>query len=252
MTVGTHVLLPNTANQDITIWVSGGEQIAGEDFFAQIGDGGTFLGGSNTKPAFTNVDILGGTIFAANNNGAFGDPNGTPPGSNSAHPLIWVDGTTTVSGTVSAAGRLATLTLNTTGLAAGTFPLLLTGVASSLGPFDTTLRDANGAAIPLSISNGSLIVATPNAGDYNRDGVVNAADFTIWRDTFGMAGSGLPADGDGDGGIDADDYGIWKQHFGEVLGGGSAAVAVPEPNGEVLFITALLGSFWLAGRRLVL
>ena len=115
VTVGTHILLPNTANQVVSIWVNGGEQIAGEDFFAQIGDGGAFLGGSNTKPAFTNVDVLSGTIFAANNNGAFGDPNGTPSGSNAAHPLIWVDGTTTVSGTVSASGLLATLTLDTTG-----------------------------------------------------------------------------------------------------------------------------------------
>ena len=234
VTVGTHVLLPNTANQVISIWVSGGEQIAGEDFFAQIGDGGTFLGGSNTKPAFTNVDILGGTIFAANNNGAFGDPNGTPPGSNSAHPLIWVDGTTTVSGTVSAAGRLATLTLNTTGLASGTFPLLLTGVASSLGPFDTTLRDANGVAIPLSISNGSLIVATPNAGDYNRDGVVNAADYTVWRDTLGST-TDLRANGDETGAsagkIDLADYSIWKSNFGNHSGAGASAnAAVPEPT----------------------
>ena len=134
VTVGTHVLLPNTANQVVSIWVSGGEPVAGEDFFAQIGDGGAFLGGIDTKPAFTNLDVLGGTIFAANNNGAFGDPNGTPPGSNAAHPLIWVDGTTTVSGTVAAGGLLATMTLDTTGIASGTFPLLLTGVASA-GPF---------------------------------------------------------------------------------------------------------------------
>jgi hypothetical protein len=38
VTVGSHVLLPNTANQVISISVSGGEQIAGEDFFAQVGD----------------------------------------------------------------------------------------------------------------------------------------------------------------------------------------------------------------------
>ena len=102
--VGTHVLLPNTANQVISIQVAGGESIAGEDFYAQIGDGGSFLGGTDTKPAFTNVDVLGGTIFSPSNNGAYGDPNGTPAGSNAAHPLVWVDGTTTLSGSVPAIG----------------------------------------------------------------------------------------------------------------------------------------------------
>jgi hypothetical protein len=144
--VGNHTLLANTANQLVTIQVSGGEQIAGEDFFGQIGDGGAFNGGSNTKPSLTNVDIINGTIFASNNNGAYGDPQGTnPPGSNAAHPLIWVDGTTTNAGTVAANGLFATLMIDTTGLNSGTFPLILTGVANTLGPFDTTLRDANGA-----------------------------------------------------------------------------------------------------------
>ncbi len=130
--LATICLSANTANQVISIYVTGGEAIAGEDFFAQIGDGGAFLGGVNSKPSFTNVDVIAGSVFAGNNNGAFGDPNGVgPPGSNAAHPLIWLDGTTTVSGTTPASGLLATLTLDTTGLSSGTFPLVLTGVASA-------------------------------------------------------------------------------------------------------------------------
>ncbi len=230
--VGTHVLLPNAASQIVTIHVTGGEQIAGEDFYAQIGDGGTYLGGSDVKPAFTNVDVLGGTMFAASNNGSYGDPNGTPPGSNAGHPLIWVDGTTTVSGSVTASGLLATLTINTTGLNSGTFPLLLSGVAGTLGSFDTTLRDASGDAIPLSISNGSLIVAIPIAGDYNRNGTVDAADYTVWRN--GLGSSYTPAD-----------YDVWKSHFGQSLGSGSAGAspspaAVPEPSTACLVLAAIL------------
>lgn len=229
VTVGTHVLLPNTADQVVMIQVTGGEQVAGEDFFAQIGDGGTFLGGSDSKPAFTNVDVLSGTVFAASNNGAYGDPNGSPPGSNAAHPLIWVDGTTTVSGTVPANGLLAALTIDTTGLNSGIFPLLLSGVADSLGPFDTTLRNASGDAIPLSIGNGALVIAIP--GDYNQNGIVEAADYVLWRNTLGQTGVGLAADGDGDSEVDADDYDIWTQHFGDVtMGSGTTAAAVPEPG----------------------
>lgn len=249
--VGKHVLLPNTANQSISIWVNGGEQIAGEDFYAQIGDGGSFLGGSNAKPAFTNVNVIAGTVFSTNNNGAFGDPNGTPAGSNAAHPLIWVDGTTTSSGTVAAAGLLATLTLDTTGLASGTFPLLLTGVANSLGPFDTTLVGANAVPIPLSVTNGTLIVAIPTAGDYNRNGVVDTADYTVWRDTFGQTGMNLWADGNGDTHVDATDFGIWKQNFGQSLGGSASAIPVPEPANLLLVIGALIvgGQFRYQIRR---
>jgi hypothetical protein len=256
--VGNHVLLPNTPNQIITIQVTGGEQVAGEDFFAQIGDGGAFLGGLNSKPTFENVDIIGGTIFAANNNGAFGDPNGVPIGSNSAHPLIWVDGTTTLNGSITANGRLATLAIDTTGLNSGTFELRLTDVAGALGGFGTTLRSANGDAIPLNVINGSLVVSLPITGDYNLNGIVDAADYTVWRDTLGSM-SDLRANGDDTaasaGVIDQADYSAWKDNFGTSVSG-SAAVAVasvPEPLSEVLLligtITAL--AITIADRQLL-
>jgi hypothetical protein len=245
--VGNHLLIANTPNQVITIQVTGGEQIAGEDFFAQLGDGGTSIGGSNTKPAFTNVDILAGTVFASNNSGAFGDRNGSPPGSNAAHPLIWVDGTITASGTVPASGVLAQLTIDTTGLSSGTFPLLLTGIAPSLGQFETTLRNAAGAAIPLTVINGSVTLSPYPLADYNHNGIVDAADYTVWRDTLGQTGLGLAADGDGNSIVDQADYDVWKMQFGNTVGGSGASVAgrlsdgaVPEPSTCVLLVAAAL------------
>ena len=56
-------------------------------------------------------------------------------------------------------------------------------------------------------------------GDYNRNGVVDAADFTTWRNSLGssVAAKFVGADGNGDGKITDTDYGIWKSHFGESL-----------------------------------
>ena len=69
------------------------------------------------------------------------------------------------------------------------------------------------------------------AGDYNHNGVVDAADYVLWRDTLGQtvtAGSG--ADGSADGTVNQADYDFWRAHFGNTSGSGSLASAnVPEP-----------------------
>ncbi|WP_197528956.1 alkaline phosphatase family protein [Aeoliella mucimassa] len=56
----------------------------------------------------------------------------------------------------------------------------------------------------------------PENPDYNGDGIVNLADYTIWRDTLGAVGIGQPADGNGDGKVDRADYEVWKQSFGQL------------------------------------
>ncbi|TWT77922.1 hypothetical protein Pla123a_17210 [Posidoniimonas polymericola] len=73
-------------------------------------------------------------------------------------------------------------------------------------------------------------------GDYNNDGLVNAADYTVWRDTFGdtvPAGSG--ADGSGNGSIDLADYNTWVSNYG--ASGVAAATAAPEPAACLLLAT---------------
>lgn len=57
-------------------------------------------------------------------------------------------------------------------------------------------------------------------GDYNGDDVVNAADYTVWRD--GLASQNLAADGDRNGVVDQADYQVWRNNFG--------AIAAPAAN----------------------
>ena len=99
------------------------------------------------------------------------------------------------------------------------------------------------------------------AGDYNGNGIVDAADYTVWRDTLDQTGTGLAADGDGDGEITALDYDVWTMHIGEVspgAGSGSAAhlapgespgakYAVPEP--AALNLAVLVAVVGLTRRR---
>ncbi len=68
-------------------------------------------------------------------------------------------------------------------------------------------------------------------GDYNDDGVVDAADYTVYRDTFGQAVATpfAGADGNGDRMIDAADRAVWAANYGAEL------VSVP-------LITATLGN----------
>jgi hypothetical protein len=74
----------------------------------------------------------------------------------------------------------------------------------------------------------------PLLGDFNHDGTVGAADYTLWRNSLDQTGlaSFTAADANGDGRVTAADYNIWKSHFGESLpgfngGSGGASLAVP-------------------------
>lgn len=68
-------------------------------------------------------------------------------------------------------------------------------------------------------------------GDYNENDVIDAADYTTWRDAMTAGATSLPNDPT-PGTVDETDFLYWRAHFGEVLGSGAGAgqVAVPEPS----------------------
>lgn len=74
------------------------------------------------------------------------------------------------------------------------------------------------------------------AGDYNLDGVVDAADYVVWRDQLGSERQG-EADGNGNGVVDMADYFVWRNSFGQraAVGAAIAVASVPEPAAAALF-----------------
>ncbi len=67
------------------------------------------------------------------------------------------------------------------------------------------------------------------AGDFNVDGVVDAADYTVYRDTLGST-TQLAADASRNGIVDAADYAVWRANFGQTAAA-SAAIASAIPTG---------------------
>ena len=63
----------------------------------------------------------------------------------------------------------------------------------------------------------------PLPGDYNFNGVVDAADYSVWRDTLGSTidlradGSSAATPGAPDGVVDEHDHAWWKASFGQTL-----------------------------------
>ncbi len=69
-------------------------------------------------------------------------------------------------------------------------------------------------------------------GDNNNNGVVDAADYVVWRKGLGTT-------------YTQNDYDVWRANFGQQSGSGSGAIAnaaVPEPSTLALLIVGMLAT----------
>jgi hypothetical protein len=83
-------------------------------------------------------------------------------------------------------------------------------------------------------------------GDYNGNGIVDVADYSVWRDHLGQDYDLLNRDPSANGPINAADYTFWASHFGNTGSGAAARAAAPEPAG---FVLLSLGSLTLVAWR---
>jgi hypothetical protein len=85
----------------------------------------------------------------------------------------------------------------------------------------------------------AINAATMLPGDFNKDDVVDGADFLAWQRSFGST-TQLAADGSLNKIVDVADLGIWKENFGRTWPASVSAAAVPEPAAAGLLAWALL------------
>jgi sugar lactone lactonase YvrE len=88
------------------------------------------------------------------------------------------------------------------------------------------------AGHPLALPPATLL------GDYNRNGIVDAADYVVWRKGLGVT-------------YNQNDFDIWRSHFGQSAGGGSvvsATAPVPEPPTLMMLMFAATARCLRRGR----
>jgi hypothetical protein len=112
-----------------------------------------------------------------------------------------------------------------------------------------SLNDFGQVVFHAEFTDGSYGLFLSNAvrqlpGDYDRNGVVDAGDYVVWRRSLGQIAENLAADGNRDNRVDADDFAIWTEFFGQVAEASTATIAgpfpaVPEPASGVLLAMSL-------------
>jgi hypothetical protein len=123
----------------------------------------------------------------------------------------------------------------------------------SAGTYFIRVRGGSTSVQLYELELSAVLLSLVLPGDYNGDGVINAADYVVWRNALGQSGASLAADGNGDGTVNIADYHVWKANFGRATGAGSATfLAIPEPQPNLLLsvgaLTALV-QFAFAARH---
>ena len=166
-------------------------------------------------------------------------------------PTTSSSGTVEVNSTLLPDGRVGLLIANLNGSGSSTINVGVTGVDLGVSgttwlygvnqtvPLVTPMATGLGNNFSINVPFRSIMALVIDAapilpGDFNEDGAVDAADYTVWRDQGGTP----------------EKYADWKAHFGETQSaGGAGSLSVPEPCGLLLMFAGTLAAFAAAIRH---
>ena len=128
----------------------------------------------------------------------------------------------------------------------GTYQLATYATGLGTGDFSAdveigTQLDATGNSPGSTLFVPLTIESSGTPGDYNGDGFVDAADYTLFQDNLGNSSAVLGGNGSGAATVVQADYLLWAQNFTGL--GTSTSSAVPEPSGLLLLIV-VLSALW--------
>jgi hypothetical protein len=140
--------------------------------------------------------------------------------------------------------------------AANTTPAFAGGnsanVFTSVGTIDT-FGNIDAATVITTVVRTNF---SPVSADFNDNGIVDAADYVIWRKQNGtMVPPFTGGDGDGNGIVNQADYTLWRTRFGMPFGAGAGSggnlstIGVPEPASLTLGALAAATLLFVTGRR---
>ncbi|HEX2476814.1 MAG TPA: hypothetical protein VHK01_18820 [Lacipirellulaceae bacterium] len=111
------------------------------------------------------------------------------------------------------------------------------GASATPGTYPITVRFAGDGPYGSNTSFNLKISAAGVPGDYNGNGVVDAADYVLWR-----KGGPLQNEVDSPGIVNVADYSAWRARFGSTSGSGATFEirSVPEAATVTLLIFGLL------------
>jgi WD40 repeat protein len=120
--------------------------------------------------------------------------------------------------------------------------------------FDGTLLGTFAAHGGNGFTEATAFVVVPTSsvalnGDFNNDGVVDAADYVVWRNA--SATTTLPNDRT-PGVVDASDYADWRANFGKTQPASGTALggnSVPEPASTLLLLLAIMSGITFRNRN---
>ncbi|WP_442484534.1 beta strand repeat-containing protein [Aeoliella sp. SH292] len=262
---GTVTLDADTGSASVEIM----QGVAQVQVAVQLADDAVFSAAADSELSFNNTIAQNGNDITVTGGGLVNINHNTSGGGIINNGTLGTAGSTTVGGSLTSTGTLHFDIAGTGNLAFDSW--LVTGAAdidgtvidvqlaegftltgsesftlltaSSLSAVGITLSEATASMFSLSMSATQLILQATNSGslvgDYNNDGLVNLADYTVWRDSLG-GNTALPnRDPSLTGPIGAADYTIWKSNFGNT--GSLSAVAntsVPEPSTMLMSLLA--------------
>jgi autotransporter-associated beta strand protein len=213
--------------------------------------GGTGSIGSEADPV--NVNVVGGTVNPGASVGTLTVEGGANFDATSQFG-VEISGSTVdklIADSLNIASGAILDVLPLGNVTAGQYTIAEFG--SRTGTF--TLNAPAGFSVAYNANN--IMLTAPNisvgvAGDYNGNGVVDAADYTYWRDRLGQNLTLPQSDpNDTDGVVTTAEYNFWKSRFGATSGSASSSLsgnqAVPEPASLALSMLAVVA--WLGVYR---